>query len=77
MFHSEICYNYYMGTKKLLNTPITILLTSAQYKALDKIAKADELSISWLIRKAINQCYADAIKDEESATNKSNSKKIT
>lgn len=57
-----------MGTKKLLNTPITILLTNAQYKALEKISKAEELSVSWLIRKAINQCYADAIKAEESAS---------
>ena len=62
-----------MGTKKLLNTPITILLTNVQYKALEKISKAEELSVSWLIRKAINQCYADAIKAEEKVSSNTDS----
>ncbi|MDD6153203.1 MAG: ribbon-helix-helix protein, CopG family [Elusimicrobia bacterium] len=57
-----------MGTKKLLDTPITILLTDAQHKALSKISKTEERSISWLIRKAIDQYYAAAIRAEESAS---------
>ena len=58
-----------MGKKKSETTPLTILLTAAQYNALDKKAKADERSISWLVRKAINEYYAKEVNAEESISN--------
>ena len=57
-----------MGKKKSETTPLTILLTAAQYNALDKKSKADERSISWLVRKAINEYYAKEVNAEESAS---------
>ena len=59
-----------MGTKKSQNTPLTILLTTAQYNALEKKSKTDERSISWLVRKAINEYYAKEVKAEESSSTK-------
>lgn len=64
-----------MGTKESPNTPITILLTGAQYRALKKMSQTDERSISWLIRKAINGCYAKAIQAEEDTSTQSESSK--
>ncbi len=64
-----------MGTKESPNTPITILLTSAQYKALKKISQTEDLSVSWLIRKAISKCYAGDIKAEEDTSIQSDSSK--
>ena len=58
-----------MGKKKSETTPLTILLTAAQYNALDKKSKADERSISWLVRKAINEYYAKEVNAEESISN--------
>lgn len=64
-----------MGTKESPNTPITILLTGAQYRALKKMSQTDERSISWLIRKAISKCYAGDIKAEEDTSIQSDSSK--
>lgn len=59
-----------MGTKKSFNTPLTILLTTAQYNALEKKSKADERSISWLVRKAIDEYYAQEVTAEKSSSTK-------